>query len=242
MCMLQTDKLFYKLYSRKNSRIIAFIGSAFPVAEDGDMLTCRHVIEGIEDDEELVIFDNEIKQYVPVTNIILPKDKSLDMAFMPNCLNRKKAEFFPIMNPHTLKIGEDVYTYGHHKTNVSTESESAYFKGNIVSYTSFPDHTDYISIRVSYHFIEGMSGGVVLTYHNGVKLVGLAHNNSMSRIVAREILEYEDDNEKYRETISRMVEYGLAYHPSAILNFCDEVAISGIVCSDESTTSMAGFN
>lgn len=39
-------------------------------------------------------------------------DDRLDIAYMPNALQQPKIEFFPILSPEGLHIGENVYTAG----------------------------------------------------------------------------------------------------------------------------------
>ena len=85
-----------------------------------------------------------------------------------------------------------------------------------------------------------MSGSPVLTYHNGPKLVGVAIGNRSSRILASEVIQYKDDKVDFRETVNRIVEFGVAYHCAALIHFLTEAHAAGHVVSD-SRIEMAGL-
>lgn len=85
-----------------------------------------------------------------------------------------------------------------------------------------------------------MSGSAVLTYHNGAKVVGIAIGNRSSRILASEILEYKDEKREVRETVNRIVEYGVAYHVATIVGILEDLGVKGYVVSD-SRLSLPGL-
>lgn len=89
-------------------------------------------------------------------------------------------------------------------------------------------------MSLSYAVIEGLSGSPVLTYHNGPKLVGMCWGNLQSRIVASEVMEYEDEKAKISETINRIVELGQAHHAEALINFLHEIDVRDFVVSSDS--------
>ena len=195
-------------------------------------MTCRHVTDVNKDEDELVaIFDGERNQAVPVKDIQYPQDRGLDIAYIPNALGRPKREFFPILSPMQIVMGDNVYSVGFYVAGRSPEV--GYFKGNIVNFTQ-PDKTpESTEMSLSYPVIEGLSGSPVLTFHNGPKIVGLCHGSVQSRIAPREILEYEDERLKFQETVTRIVELGRAYHASALIRFLDEVVAEGYIVSNQ---------
>ena len=73
----------------------------------------------------------------------------------------------------------------------------------------------------------------MLTYHNGPKVVGLCYGSVQSRIAPREILEYQDERLKLRETVTSIVEFGQAYHASTLVQFLEEVGAQGYVVSSD---------
>ena len=193
-------------------------------------MTCRHVTDVNKEENEFVaIFDGELNQAVPVKDIQYPQDRSLDIAYMPNALGRPKREFFPILSPTQIVMGEDVYSVGFYIAGRSPEV--GYFKGNIVNFTQSEKTSESTEVSLSYPVIEGLSGSPVLTFHNGPKIVGLCHGSVQSRIAPREILEYEDERLKLQETVTRIVELGRAYHASALIRFLEEVGAEGYVVS-----------
>lgn len=234
---MDINRLFYKLFLVDGSnQPSAFIGSAFPVAPDGGLLTCRHVVDvPIPEGNTIAVFDPAISGFARISQPpVLPVDLDVDMAYLPNAFGRSKAEFFPIISPSQLKIGEDVYSFGYFSIGGSLVNvEQGYFGGKIVNFFRHEQGTDQASLTLPFPILEGMSGSPVLTYHNGPKLVGLAIGNRSSRILASEILEYKDDQKEFKETVNRIIEFGVAYHPAAIVQFLSVAGAKDFVVSDQ---------
>ena len=219
---------FYKLISLKpDGSPDRFLGCCSPVGPDGGMLTCRHVVEACPDGA-LGIYDNERACFVRIAQApVICRTPETDMAFLPNALGRPKPEFFPILTPRALQIGEDVYSYGHFMIGgAQAEIEAGYFSGKIVNFFRSADPARAM-LTLPFTAIEGLSGSPVLTYHHGVKLVGLVTGNRASRIMAHEVMEFEDDRVQLRETINRIVEFGTAMHCAAIVEFLDTLPTAG---------------
>ena len=195
-------------------------------------MTCRHVTDvNKKDDEILAIIDGELNQPVPIQEIKYPQTPDLDIAFIPNAISRPKKEFFPILSPELIVMGENVYSVGFYVAGEKTEV--GYFKGNIVNFSQSEGSPGFTRMSLSYAVIEGLSGSPVLTYHNGPKVVGLCYGSVQSRIAPREILEYKDERVTLQETVTRIVEMGLAHHASALVGFLEEVNAQGYVVSSQ---------
>jgi hypothetical protein len=234
---MEIDNFFYKLFRvDKSSQPTAFIGSAFPVAPGGGLLTCRHVVDvRIPEGYAIAVFDRSVSAFAVIAHPpVLPPDPNIDMAFLPDAFGRSKTEFFPILSPQELKIGEDVYSFGFFSIGGGmADIEQGYFGGKIINFFRHEHAVDQASFMLPFPVLEGMSGSPVLTYHNGPKLVGLAIGNRSSRILASEILEYKDDKTEFKETVNRIVEFGVAYHPAAIIQFLTLAGVAGFVVSQE---------
>ena len=135
-------------------------------------------------------------------------------------------------------MGEDVYSVGFYVSGGRTDV--GYFKGNIVNLNQSSGMPGFAGMSLSYAVIEGLSGSPVLTYHNGPKVVGLCRGSVQSRIAAREILEYQDEQLTLKETVTRIVELGLAYHASALISFLQEVNAQGYVVSSQHVPGISG--
>ena len=230
-----------KVDRRDNSSRL--LGTTFPITPNGGFITCRHVVASDVTDQEFVaIHDNETDRLVPVElrTCILPKNPEHDLAFIPNALNRPKAEFFPLLTPSQIITGEDVYSYGYFlssstelHTGDSVSINQGLFKGNIVNFSSSPKTPTSMAISLSYAVVEGLSGSPVLTYHNGPKVVGMCYGNVQSRILASEVLEYRDKTTEYKETINRIVEFGRAHHAAAIVPYLQQSGIRDFVVSSD---------
>ena len=199
---------------------------AFPIVENGGLLTCQHVVDvPLNNGDRLFVLDNETVQSVVIeqSNIVYPADEALDIAFLPDALKRTKPEFFPMLPPSKITMGDKVFSVGHYLEGGGEATLPAYFNGTIVNPAIWKHHG---IIRLSYPLLEGFSGTPVLTYHNGTKLVGLAFGNVQSRIVAAETVEYKDETKKVSETINRIIEFGQAYHTETLIKFAEEAGIA----------------
>ncbi len=228
---MKIDTFFYRVYlvDHRSDEDHQYLGTAFPVAPNGGLLTCRHVIDVDYDPRthRRGVLDVERGVFAFTPDPIYPSDDGVDLAFIPNALGRSKEEFFPILTPEILRVGEDVYSVGFFKPQGADGTATrAYLSGKIVNVFSVDANRGIHSVLLPYAVIEGMSGSPVLTYHNGPKVVGLATGSQMQRVVAREVMDYKDTEREYRETINRIVEFGVAYHAATLVNFLQEISIS----------------
>ena len=228
---MQVRSYFYQVFlAGPDLQIRQFLGTAFPIAPNGGLMTCRHVTDiNTNDDERLVVFDGELDRVVPIEEVRYPQRRDLDIAFIPNALRRAKKEFFPILCPELITMGDNVYSVGFYVAGGNIDV--GYFKGNIVNFTQSKESTGFAGMSLSYAVIEGLSGSPVLAYHNGPKVVGLCHGSVQSRIAPREILEYQDDRLTVQETVTRIVELGLAHHAGVLVDFLQGVDAEGYVVS-----------
>ena len=237
---MQVAPFFYKIFVTTQSlQIRRFLGTAFPITPNGGLLTCRHVVAvPIKDNETLAVFDNEANRLVPISDFKVPAQPQFDVAFIPNALQRKKSEFFPLLSPHLVNMGENVYSFGYYLSGKN--HHMGYFKGNIVNFLKSDRTPESVSMSLSYAVIEGLSGSPVLTYHNGPKLVGLCWGNIQTRVVAHEVLEYRNEKETFQETINRIVELGQAHHAEALIKFLQEIEVDNFIVSSE-TVEISGL-
>ena len=236
---------FYRILKvTKGDNSGQLLGTAFPITPNGGFITCRHVIDvHTTDHEHIAIYDNETRNIVPIdqSSCLIPKNKSHDLAFIPNALQRKKEEFFPLLSPLDVITGEDVYSYGYFLSSSSefaaesaTSINQGVFKGNIVNFSNSPKTPGSMAISLSYPIVEGLSGSPVLTYHHGPKVVGMCYGNVQSRVTASEVLEYRDEVTEYKEIISRIVEFGRAHHVAGIVSYLQETSVTDFIVSSQS--------
>lgn len=233
---MEIGQFFYKLFVVDHSNHpTSFMGSAFPITPGGGLLTCRHVLDvAIPEGHAMAIFDPVTSQFKRIAHPpVLPSDSAIDMAYLPDAFGRPKAEFFPILTPPVLKIGENVYSFGFFSIGGGVEDvEQGYFAGRIVSFFRHEQGVSQASLTLPFPILEGMSGSPVLTYHNGPKLVGVAIGNRASRILASEVMQYKDETMEFKETVNRIVEFGVAYHCAAVIQFLAQAGVAGYVVSD----------
>src|SRR5690242_17633413 len=134
---MNISRFFYKLYSvdRKNDEL-SYLWTGFPIGRNGNLLTCRQVVERTRADRYLEVFDNEMQRLIPLTSPpTYPTNPEIDLAFLRNSFGRHKEELFPIMRSTTLNIGEDVYSFGYFSIGGDQNSiEQGYSLGGIINF------------------------------------------------------------------------------------------------------------
>ena len=65
----------------------------------------------------------------------------------------------------------------------------------------------------------------MLVYHNGPKVVGMCRGSESQRVLAQEVIETQDGTSHYRETLHRIVEFGIAYDSGSLGSFLEGVSV-----------------
>lgn len=204
-------------------------GNAFAVTDDGGLLTCRHVVEK-PNGTHLAIIDSKTSTVIEVEDIIFSEHDGLDLAYLPNALSRT-SDLLPVLSSGSLLVGEDVRTFGFYSpSGLLANCSDGLFKGHLVSFRASPHGIAVLSFPI----IEGLSGSPLMTYHNGTKVVGICFGSESQRVLASEIVEHSSGGSHYRETVNRIVEFGLAYRVEEIEAFAREIGIhSSMTISDQ---------
>ena len=97
-----------------------------------------------------------------------------------------------------------------------------------------------LELVLPYAVIEGLSGAPVLTRHNGTKVVGMCRGSESQRVLAQEVIETREGSSHYRETLHRLIEFGVAYDYGSLVAFLQgasvlEASASGYVATDART-------
>ena len=213
----------YRVFHLSKSNHSTYCGVAFPITANGDFLTCYHVLnQTMEDGDRLVIQDNETGILQTIEDNVLHSPE-IDCSVILNALRRDKREYLPILEPVEIIVGNDVYTYGYYKNRWNEGSiDDGFFKGHIVNMKPNSLAHGKTCLTTSFAIIEGLSGSPLMTYHNGVKLVGLNLGNNQHMIQQSIVCEYEDDKGKFQETTSRIIEHGISLHPNSIIAFLND--------------------
>jgi S1-C subfamily serine protease len=222
---VEKEGFFFVIVCQDSSQPLRVRGNAFSIAP-GRLLTCKHVVNGVTG---LVALDVNGSAFHKIKAVRFSSDEKLDLALVEIESSPRCIRYIPMLPFANLRIGEKVFVYGF--LDVFGESyretffEEMYFSGSIVSLFAVrqKEKGPYRKIMLPFPILEGLSGSPVLTYHNGVKVCGISIGSIQSRILAHQVEEFVDDRSHWRETVNRVVEYGLSYHPAVIECFLREL-------------------
>lgn len=188
----------YRISHLSKDSHLTYCGVAFPITDKGDFLTCYHVLnQKMETGDTMVIYDNERQMFQTIEDNVI-HEATRDVSILVNPLRRPKSEYLPLLDPKEILTGEDVYTYGYYKNMWNKGNiDNGYFKGNVVNILPNSLAGGEMCLTTSFPIIEGLSGSPLMTYHNGVKLVGLNLGNNQHRVQQSVVSEYKDEKKTF---------------------------------------------
>ncbi len=210
----------------KDQSKFAFLGTGFYLDTTGYFITCKHVVEAIQEDCQLNIYQLGTKRTLKF-DILSIHDK-FDLAL---CKSKSPGQFnpWPIVNEEYVKVGVDIETYGYWHEPVGVDEipfNTRYMKGYITGKTrSFP-YND--SFELSFPVLFGISGSPLI-YHSPVEgesrtkpcIAGCVYGSREAKVVKHS---QEIDSSHTVET-ARITELGLAYVPDVLIEFISDYDI-----------------
>ncbi|WP_160062093.1 S1 family peptidase [Psychromonas sp. L1A2] len=205
-----------------NLQIDRYAGVAFYVGDKGKVVTCRHIIQMVQDDEVLVGKCLVSNQILPISNIKEHPKFDFAMGVFPTT---HKYSTFPIENVE-LSLGQDVRVFGFNnigKVGENVEVKARLLKGYIVSISDKSDHPEAKSItELSFPSLKGFSGSPLVSTQTG-QLVGMMFSNLESSIEVHSFMDVEENGDSFKEGIYRIIELGLAHPVKDIIEFMSEL-------------------
>ncbi len=203
-----------------------FLGSGFYIGNEGYLLTCKHVIASIVEGENLFAYQLGKKRELALT--VIRSSKKYDISLcksLPPDIDKP----WSFIDETFVTLGFDIEVYGYLYEPLGSDNlpfRQRYLKGYITGMSReklFPD-----SFELNIPVLSGMSGSP-LVYHlpidGGTKrktyIAGIAYGSRESEVVHHTVVETEN----YNERVSKIVELGLSYMPTAIFSLLRETAI-----------------
>ncbi|MCK4640493.1 MAG: trypsin-like peptidase domain-containing protein [Candidatus Marinimicrobia bacterium] len=201
--------------NEKSSIIVKFLGCSFFINNSGQIATCAHVVKSIQDDEYVVAKYFESNKFYKLYDIrVHPKHD-----FATANLKIDNKDFFPFYIDDIL-ICMDVGTFGFTAAGIDKKNnvklDARFLKGYISriadNFENLPNGTE--ALETSFPSLAGFSGSPIIS---SGKVVGMLFNNYESQVIVHSYSEVVDENERFSEKITKIVEMGLAYTSKTIL-------------------------
>jgi len=207
---------------RINNTIDRYAGVAFYTSDNGDLATCKHIIEMVQANEVLVGKNLNTGELAVISNIKV--HPTYDFAI---------AKFNKNQNSQPLQIEDTAYLPGHDvrafgfthsgKDENIVKVDPRLFKGHIVR-TSEDSEKDFAksTMELSFPSHKGFSGGPLVSEQTG-KIVGMLYGNQESSIEIHSFLDVDENGDKYQEGMYRIIELGLAHSAQDLISFSLEL-------------------
>jgi hypothetical protein len=196
-----------------------FLGTGFYIDNKGYLVTCRHVVDALNENERLLSYQLGHKKELELQ--IITKSDKYDLALCqgsPSGVLRP----WPFFEKPFVDIGSDVELYGYvHEPLGHNELpfRQRYLKGHISGISREIKYPD--SFELNFPILFGMSGSPLLCHlpvegmnKRQTGIVGCAYGSRESEVVHHKVVSAEN----YEERVSRIVELGLSYVPKAIFS------------------------
>lgn len=201
-----------------------YLGMAFFTGPDGEIATCKHVIESINNGEMFYAATVTASQiHSPVFNIKChPK---YDFAIAKTYIKDTKA--LPLSENKQPFIGEDIVAFGMTSDGIINNElriSARLFKGSIVRTFRYPLTDDSRSTcEVSFPSLSGFSGTAIINNNQDQTIAGMLFSNFESAIELYRDVRIEESGEKYSEQIHKVVELGIAHTAEDIRIFTKDL-------------------
>lgn len=212
---------------KSNESKFRFLGTGFYFDENGHLLTCRHIVDELRENDRFCAYQIGKKRELKLN--IIRKSNKYDLALcksVPSGLEKP----WPFVDKPFVDIGSDVEVYGYlHEPLGPNELpfRQRYMKGHVSGIsrdTSYPD-----SFELSFPILFGMSGSPLVCHfpiegenNKRTGIVGCAYGSRESEVVHHTVI----SSDNFEERVSRIVELGLSYMAKAILSVLEDSDIT----------------
>lgn len=210
----------------KMLKIDRFLGSGFWIDSKGHFLTCRHIFDELKDGQVPAIaqpFGDNRDRYIPILHDT--HHAKYDIAL--GTARVKEPTSFLMPYEGTFSPGLDVAAFGFTdwgKTDKSLQIDVRYLKGHIVrtSEDSLGLPTAQV-VELSFGSPSGFSGTPLLV---DFQFSGMLYSNIETKLQSYSINEVINGNSEFREITYRIYEYGIAHHPTDLIQFITECGVT----------------
>jgi len=220
-----------------------FVGTGFYVDKSGHFVTCRHVADNLDENHRLFAYQIGKRKDLELT--ILERSNKYDLAL---CKSSPPGlgETFPMVTEQYIQLTSDVELVGYcHEPQLLPERapfRQRFMRGHITGIPLEPEYPD--SFELNFPILFGMSGSPLLTrigLSERAFIGGCAYDNKKAEIVRHIVTIEENEKGRIEERVSRIVELGLAYKPTAIFSLLQGFGIEMEVLgnAEKNCTSVA---
>jgi hypothetical protein len=226
---MQTDRFVFPLFSAIREpdivRIQRFLGCGFWLDQSGHFATCKHVLEGVSDEQVAVIgrvSGPKTDYFHPVKSVVSHTSYDIAVGQAPSTavggvLKQYKG---------SLGLGLDVQAFGYTDSGKQAgkyQVDPRLLRGHVSRFA--PESFGLPSpslLEVSFGSPSGFSGTPLLV---NSEVVGVLYSNLDSRLQAYSIEETVDGTSEYREVAYRIYEYGIAHNLADLQQFFAECGV-----------------
>lgn len=206
----------------RNPRLL---GSAFYIGEDGLFATCAHVLRSKRESEVLCAMDLRTREFETIGDVRLHTHAD----FGVGRVSFENTKWFRPQRTIPIRMGDDAMSFGFVSSGRSAQGLDITWrllKGHIVRVDRAPPPMmrAVSTCELSYPAVSGFSGTAVLT-PSKPQLLGLLYQSREITIQAFGYEERLENGNVERESVHRVVEFGLAHVLADIEVFLEELGV-----------------
>jgi hypothetical protein len=200
------------------------LGMAFFIGSNGEIATCKHVIQSIKSGE--MFLANSISRDQKSSFVFnIKTHRKYDFATAQ--VDWKDTQAIPLSKAEQPYIGDDIVAFGATSFGViagEIQIHLRLFKGYIVRTHHTPILSDAKSTcEVSFPSLSGFSGTPLISQGKEESVAGMLFSNYESTIQIHKNISIKDDGNEYSEEIHKVIELGVAHKAKDIQEFIQDM-------------------
>lgn len=213
--------------SKSDSHKFRFLGTGFYIDNNGHLITCKHVIESVREDEKIISYQLGKKQEIEIE--IIRSSSKYDISLCKSISSPTIETFWPFFDESCINLGSDVEVYGYVNEPMGSRElpfRQRYLRGYVTGISRDSNYPD--SFELNFPVLFGMSGSPLvchLKFEGEEKLqtgiVGCGYGSRESEVVHHTFVKTDD----YEERVSKIAELGMAYIPQALFSLFEDTDV-----------------
>jgi len=218
----------------RSPRDARYLGVSYHFNDAGNIATCAHVVDSVQDDERLL--GVEMHGEGLAFDVMDVKCHS-KYDFAVGWVSRQNYKHLSLHGKKDVFIGDSIMAYGFSNVGLRNgvlETAPRLFKGNIVRTHHLPIlHGAKSTCEISFPALKGFSGTPLLFDSKEASVAGMVFSNFESTIELHQFKEIDDAGNTFSEQIHKVIELGVVHTAYDIRHFLKDLGVTRVAVADK---------